>query len=113
MKTKGKNNLITDSKFGGAIVRSYTQPPRDPEFVSKVNKGLNRVEGKIEGVRNMLEADRPCVDIVMQLAAAQSLLRNVKTLILSDYLQNVAVEELQDGNDEIHCELELIARMFK
>lgn len=104
---------ITDSVTGGAIVRSYKQPPRDADVVSKINKGLNRVAGKIEGVRNMLEADRPCVDIIIQLAAAQSLLRNVKTFILNDYLQNVAIDELKKDNGEIYSELELLSKMFR
>lgn len=113
MKKKGIKKSITDSVTGGAIVRSYTQPHRDADVVSKINKGLNRVAGKIEGVRNMLDSDRPCVDIVMQISAAQSLLRNVKTLILTDYLENVAIEELDKGNGEIYSELELLSKMFR
>lgn len=113
MKKIDIKKSITDSITGGAIVRSYTQPPRDEDVVFKVNKGLNRIAGKIEGVRNMLDSNRPCVDIIMQLTAAQSLLRNVKTLILNDYLQHVAIDELNKGNGEIYSELELLSKMFR
>lgn len=113
MGTKDLKKPITNSLTGGAITRSYKQPARDADLVAEINKGLNRVSGKIDGVRNMVQADRSCVDIIMQLTAAQSLIRNVKTLILNDYLQNVAVDELKKGNGEIYSEMELISKMFK
>lgn len=113
MKKKDVKKPITNTLTGGAITRSYKQPARNVDLVVEVNKGLNRVSGKIDGVRNMVQSDRPCVDIIMQLAAAQSLIRNVKTLILNDYLQNVAVSELKKGNGEIYSELELLSKMFK
>lgn len=113
MKKNDVKKPITNSLTGGAIIRSYKQPARDTNLVAEVNKGLNRVSGKIDGIRTMMQSDRPCVDIIMQIAAAQSLLRNVKTLILSDYLKNVAVGELKKGNGEIYSELELISKMFK
>ncbi len=33
---------------------------------------LNRIEGQIRGIKNMIENDKYCVDVLVQVAAAKS-----------------------------------------
>jgi DNA-binding FrmR family transcriptional regulator len=60
---------------------------------------LNRIEGQVRGVRQMIEEDRHCGDEVQQINAIVAAMREVALLVISDHL-NAAVEfavENQDG----------------
>lgn len=50
--------------------------PRPDEEKQKVLNRLKRVEGQIRGIQKMVEEDRYCVDILVQLSAVQSALKN-------------------------------------
>lgn len=47
---------------------------------------LRRVEGQIRGVRNMIEEERGCVDVLRQLAAADAALRSAAKHIVSHHM---------------------------
>lgn len=55
-----------------------------------VLRRLKVAEGQLRGVQEMLETERPCVDVLTQLAAAQNALREVNRIILRNYLENCA-----------------------
>lgn len=48
---------------------------------------LNRVIGQLEGVKKMIEEQRYCPDILIQLRAARSAIRAVESNILKTHLQ--------------------------
>ena len=66
---------------------------------------LNRVEGQIRGIKNMIEKDVYCDDILNQLAAAQSALDSVSKLLLKNHIQGCVVEKIKSGDTEIIDEL--------
>jgi DNA-binding FrmR family transcriptional regulator len=52
-----------------------------------INNRLNRIEGQIGGILEMIEKERPCKDILIQLLAVRSALEGVISLFLRDYLE--------------------------
>ena len=59
----------------------------------------------------MLDDNRYCGDVLIQLAAAQSAVRKVSELVLKNHMETCVVEQIQNGNLEVVDEaLELIAR---
>lgn len=52
---------------------------------SEINLRLRKIEGQIKGVQNMVENERDCVDIMIQLAAAKAALESVAGLVLRNY----------------------------
>jgi DNA-binding FrmR family transcriptional regulator len=47
---------------------------------------LSRIEGQLRGIGRMIEDQRPCEEILQQLAAAQGALRPISLAILKVYL---------------------------
>jgi DNA-binding FrmR family transcriptional regulator len=47
---------------------------------------LRRVEGQVRGVQRMVEEDAYCIDILTQIAAAESALKKVAVMLLEDHL---------------------------
>lgn len=66
---------------------------------------LNRVEGQIRGINNMIEKDAYCDDVLNQIAAAQSALESVSKLLLKNHIQGCVVDKIKAGDQEIIDEL--------
>ncbi len=74
-------------------------------FVPDERKGnirgrLKRLRGQIDGLERMLDANRPCVDILTQVAAAQQALRGVGKLVVRNYLERCASTAIKSGQQE-------------
>lgn len=54
---------------------------------SAVITRLRRIEGQIKGIQKMVEEDKFCGDILIQIAAARSALNNAGGLILENYMK--------------------------
>ncbi len=49
---------------------------------------LNRIEGQIKGIRKMVEEEKFCGDILVQVSAAKSALNNLGGVILENYMED-------------------------
>jgi DNA-binding FrmR family transcriptional regulator len=66
---------------------------------------LNRVEGQVRGIKNMIERDDYCDDVINQIFAARSALEAVSKLLLKNHIQGCVVEKIKHGDSEIVDEL--------
>ncbi|MFT8209787.1 MULTISPECIES: metal-sensitive transcriptional regulator [unclassified Symbiopectobacterium] len=74
---------------------------------------LNRINGQVNGIGQMIEQDRYCVDILNQISAARSALNAVANQLLADHTNGcVRKAVLEDGGEEAIAELlQVIQRM--
>ena len=61
---------------------------------------LRRVEGQVRGVQKMVEEDRYCPDVLVQMSAIHESLRAVERILMKDHLQHCATEALRSGDDK-------------
>lgn len=66
---------------------------------------LNRIEGQIRGVKGMVEEERYCVDVLMQVSAIQSALNGFSKNLLSNHIKSCVVEDIKNGNEAVVDEL--------
>ena len=64
------------AEHGAAAKRAVATPARKVVQPDKqvLLRRLNRIEGQVRGVAQMIEADRYCIDVLTQLAAIRSAL---------------------------------------
>lgn len=81
----------------------------------KAIQALKTSKGQIEGIINMIEDGRYCIDISNQMVAAQSLLKKANLLILKQHLNHCVKDAfLNDGGDEKVDEIiALLSRLLK
>lgn len=60
---------------------------------------LSRIEGQVRGVKNMVETDRYCVDILTQVSAIQSALNSFNRLLLKNHIATCVAQDLRDGKE--------------
>ncbi len=73
---------------------------RDCMDVDAVTKRLRRIEGQIKGIIRMVEDDKPCEDILVQIGAAKSALHKTGQVILEGHMHHCVLDAIKDGNEE-------------
>ena len=76
----------------------------EEEYKSLIHR-LNRIEGQIRGIRNMVEKSVYCPDILIQAAAANAALNAFSRELLSQHIRTCVVRDIRDGRDETVDEL--------
>ena len=87
---------------------------RSDEELKKLTNRLSRIEGQVRGLREMLQKDAYCVDILTQVQAVSSALISFSTALLESHLRTCVREDILDGRDEVLDELvDVISRLMK
>lgn len=68
------------------------------EEKTKAIKMLKTARGQIDGIINMIEQGRYCIDVSNQIMASQALLKKANALILKQHLQHCVVDAAKDGD---------------
>ena len=58
---------------------------------------LRRIEGQIRGLQKMVEDDRYCPDVIIQIASVQEALRAVARNLMRNHLHHCAAKAIQSG----------------
>lgn len=72
----------------------------DPKIRMANITRLKRAEGQIRGIMRMVEEDRYCSDVIIQIAAAQESLRAVAKNLLKNHIGHCARTALKAGHAE-------------
>ncbi len=80
-----------------------------------MRRRLRRARGQVDGIERMLDANRPCREILQQMAAAQEALRAASKIMVRNYLESCVTHGIQSGRgrqtyDEF---LDVIYRMVR
>ena len=59
---------------------------------------INRIEGQVRGVKAMVQDERYCTDILVQVSAIQSALNGFSRTLLSSHVKSCVVEEIKNGD---------------
>ncbi|MEX0672733.1 MAG: metal-sensitive transcriptional regulator [Candidatus Paceibacterota bacterium] len=65
---------------------------------------LARLEGQVRGLKNMVENEEYCVDIITQSHAVRSSLGSFESLMLKNHLETHVLEQIKTGEDKKACE---------
>ncbi len=71
---------------------------------------LNRIAGQTGGVKKMVEEDKYCDDILIQLSAINKSVKSLANFIVEKHMYSCVLEDIKAGNIEILSE---VANLFK
>jgi DNA-binding FrmR family transcriptional regulator len=72
----------------------------DPEIKHSIATRLRRIEGQVRGLQKMVEEERYCADVLMQLSSVQEALRGVGRGLLHNHLKHCVTEAIRSGDPE-------------
>lgn len=76
----------------------------EAEYRSLINR-LNRIEGQVRGIKNMVENSAYCTDILIQTSAITSALNAFSKELLSRHIKQCVTENIKNGDEQIIDEL--------
>ena len=79
--------------------------PRDPALKRQLKNRLSRAAGQLEGMKRMLDQDRYCGELLVQLAAVERALEAFGRVLLKDHMHTCVAEEMEQGNLAVLDEL--------
>lgn len=97
---------------GACCTCRHKSTERSQAFQADVQKRLNRAIGQLNGVKAMIDDNRYCGDVLVQLAASEAAVRRVSEIILQDHLETCVVEQIRAGNVEVVDEAMKLIRKF-
>ena len=64
----------------------------------KVVNRLARIEGHVRSIKNMVDSDRDCSEVLIQIAAVRKALDNTAKVILKDHLEHCILHAIEKGD---------------
>ena len=75
---------------------------------------LSRIEGQVRGIRNMLENNAYCTDILVQVSAVNAALNSFNKVLLTNHMRTCITEDIRSGKEESLEELvSLLPKLMK
>ena len=65
-----------------------------------ITKRLKRIEGQVKGISKMVDNQRDCEDILVQMKAAQAALRKTASLLMVEHMEHHVKEAIASGEGE-------------
>jgi DNA-binding FrmR family transcriptional regulator len=91
---------LPSSTGNGAFGAARQAAGVDSEIKNANRHRLRRIEGQIRGLEKMVEEERYCPDIIVQIASVQEALRGVARSLMKNHLQHCAAQALRSGSKQ-------------
>ena len=78
---------------------------RYPEEQKSLVNRLSRIEGQVRGLRDMLQRDAYCPDILVQVSAVNAALNSFSKELLATHIRTCVADGIRRGEDEVIDEL--------
>ena len=72
----------------------------DEESLRQIVNRLSRIEGHVRGIKTMVSENRPCPEVLNQIAAVKGAISSVAKIILEDHLEECLIRAVDRGNLE-------------
>ncbi|MFQ5898331.1 MAG: metal-sensitive transcriptional regulator [Candidatus Methylomirabilia bacterium] len=69
------------------------------ETRAKALARLRRIEGQVRGIQRMVEDNKYCVDILLQLTAVRGALGQVEKLLLGRHVESCVADAMRSGSE--------------
>lgn len=86
---------------------------RTQEEKKKLITRLNRVEGQVRGVKQMINDDRYCNDIIIQLAAINKAIKSIANVMIEEHMHTCMIKDIKEGNEEVINEIIELFKRFQ
>ena len=86
---------------------------RSEEEKKKLISRLNRLIGQMNGVKKMIQDDRYCDDVLIQLSAIDKAIKSLANLLLENHMHTCLIENINNGNYEIVDEVVDLFKKFQ
>lgn len=98
--TPVSSSATNAASCGCAAHRGRRAVAVDPDIKIRNLKRLRRIEGQIRGLQKMIEDDRYCADVMVQISSVSEALRAVGRELMRNHLKHCATAAIRGDDDE-------------
>ncbi len=91
----------------------YKKTKRSDEDKNKLVTRINKLIGQMNGIKKMIEDDRYCDDILIQLSAIDKSIKSLANVILDNHMHTCLIENIENGNYEVINEIIDLFKRFQ
>jgi len=93
-------NIANHSQSSSIDNREITPHIHDQESLKRIINRLSRIEGHVRGIKTMVKENRPCPEVLNQIAAVKGAVSSLAKIILEEHLEECLTRAVDDGNLE-------------
>jgi DNA-binding FrmR family transcriptional regulator len=71
----------------------------DAETKRQALARIRRIVGQVQGIQRMVEDEKYCVDILLQISAVQGALEQVSKILMTRHIESCVVDSLKAGSE--------------
>lgn len=104
-----------DNKYHVISIQTgnFKMIPRQSEEKTKLINRMKRLIGQMNGITKMIEEDRYCDDILIQLSAVDKAIKSLANTIFDTHIHTCFKESIKQGKYEVLDEITNIIRRFQ
>ncbi len=91
---------------------AHESTTRDDELKKDLITRINKIEGQVRGIKQMIENDRYCVDILMQSAAVSAAISSFNRRMLDSHIRTCVKNDILNGDESSIDELLKVLEKF-
>ena len=84
----------------------------DPQKIKAIMNRISKSIGHMESIKKMLENERDCADVLIQLAAVRAEINSTGKLLLKEHMEHCIVEAVQENDQEAITRMNQAIDMF-
>lgn len=97
----------------GCCETKHKHIPRSEAELKQLKNRLHRIVGQLNGIESMLDDNRYCGDVLIQIAAIEKALQSFGYSILQEHLETCVTEDIKAGDTEIMDEVMNLVKRLK
>lgn len=74
--------------------------PRTDQEKKAINNRLKRIEGQIRGIQRMIDEERYCIDVLVQISAVQAALKQVGFTVVERHMEHCVSHAIKSEDSE-------------
>ncbi len=78
-----------------------------------IKNRLNRIAGQLNGISNMIDEDKYCDDVLIQLSAVDKAIKSLANHIVERHMETCVVRDIKAGKTEIISEVVNLFKRFQ
>lgn len=82
------------------LSQRYMNTPKGDEEKKRLINRLKRVEGQVRGIQKMVDEDRYCMDVLIQIDAINAALKTVGTSLIEHHTSHCVMEAIESGDGD-------------
>ena len=79
----------------------------------EIHSRINRLIGQLNGIKKMVDENRYCDDILIQLSAIDKSIKSCANYILNKKIKKYIIDNIKNGNEEVIDEISNLFKRFQ